>query len=728
MAALSAVICLASQAGATTSIDSITTKTTDSGLQIVVQGDDIPQPKETRSDDGKTYTLWFKATIDAPVNLAVNHFGVSTVKTGRRSRWSTFVVLQLDPQAKPVLASDPKGWIVKFGNADAPAAKPAAPTFPNAVPPLEAKPKPAYPTNIPPVDEKPKVVTRPDKVSLEFVNTDIVQILRALALQTGMNIVTSPDVKGSLTVSLNDVSVDQALRTVTGLAELGFSRVDDTVIVAPAGKVDAIRRQITGEAPAKPEEPLTDAYLVRGGSASDLVEAVAGKSANTVGHVSLLATPAGSASRQTVVLRGPEDEVKAVLHTLEELDDADDAIGSFEIYEVKHLDPRALREELINSIPGLRASILPASVGNPNVYKPNEITREAQAKVSDDAKSRNAESKSDSGGTAGAAGGQSSGANNDAKPADDNRQERENEGLTQPFTSFEKIAVPMKLVLHGTQAQITSALDYLKKIDVEPKQIAVELRVMELTKEDAKRIGLDWSILESGGTVQAFQLNQSLGDTASTPGTVSGTFSGRTNILGTLDQMANKTNLIARPNLLALDGRSAELFVGDVIRYIETIQTSQNGTTVQTGEEHVGVRLALLPRIGGDGTIVMEMRPIVSYLTGYTPVPGGGELPQTSERIEETTTIMRSGETIALGGLIQDQDTVNVSGIPFLKDLPIVGQLFRRTNKDRQRSEVVFFITAKVVDDKDKSSAADPRQRDPEEDAAIRDNKPPKKM
>lgn len=546
----------------------------------------------------------------------------------------------------------------------------------------------------------------PEMVSLEFVNTDIVQVLRALALQSGTNVITSPDVKGTITVSVKDMPIDDALHLVTGMSELSFARLTNTIIVAPATKLESLRRQVLGEPSPKPEDALSDAYLVQGGSAEELLAAVAGKGQSTVGGVTMLATPGHSTSRQAIVLKGPETEIKALMKTFQELDNADAAIGSYEIYDVKYLDPRSLREELISSFPGLRASVLPASVGNPGVYVPSQITTQSQSHVpAGDTSAAGGGSDSGSAGVS-----LSGGTSAPVKSAADNRTDRDSMGLTQPFQSFESVSFPMKLVLRGTPTQIDAAVAYLKRIDVAPKQVAIELRVMELTKEDALRIGIDWSILTGSGTVQSIRFNQGLGDKADTSGTINGTFSGPTNVLATLDSAANKFNLIARPNLLAIDGREAELFVGDVIRYIKTIQASQNGTTVETGEERVGVRLSIMPRVGSDGNITLDLRPIVSYLRGYTPVPGGGQLPQTSERVTQTTAQIMSGETLALGGLIQDSDRKNTSGIPFLKDLPVLGQLFRRTDNDHVRTEIVFFLTAKVVDDKSRTSAADPRE------------------
>jgi len=71
---------------------------------------------------------------------------------------------------------------------------------------------------------------------------------------------------------------------------------------------------------------------------------------------------------------------------------------------------------------------------------------------------------------------------------------------------------------------------------------------------------------------------------------------------------------------------------------------------------------------------------------------------------------IKSGETIAIGGLIQDQDRKSYGGIPILRDLPIIGRLFGRTDNRKVRSEVVFFVTVREVDENNRQGAANPNQ------------------
>lgn len=270
----------------------------------------------------------------------------------------------------------------------------------------------------------------------------------------------------------------------------------------------------------------------------------------------------------------------------------------------------------------------------------------------------------------------------------------------------------MKVLLRGTREQIDQAKQYLALVDIAPKQVAVEVRVMELSRDDALKIGLDWSLL-TGGTLTNLRVNQGIGTSSSVGGVGSSLGfkgGGTASITGTLDAIANKNNLLARPNILLSDGVLSNIFVGDTVRYVKAIQPSQNGTTIETGEINVGVDFSLAAKIGAGGNITLDFHPVLSILQGFTDVPGGGQLPQTSVRSATSQVQINSGETIAIGGLIQDQDRKSYGGIPILKDLPIIGQLFGRTNNSKVRSEIVFFVTVKEVTAADRQSPANPRQ------------------
>ena len=415
----------------------------------------------------------------------------------------------------------------------------------------------------------------------------------------------------------------------------------------------------------------------------------------TIDETSVKELAEGQESVKMLLIAGPKDELEYLRAFADTLDaelcanagmnrdtDPESFKQFYEVVDLKFIEPTHAAFDLKSRVRGLYVTILPDPV------TPGLSGQDSQKK----------QDTGDAGtGANGAAGGSTGGA---AKTAEITRQ-----------VGHEQ----MRLVLRGTKTQILEAKDYLKNVDLPARQVSVEMRVMEMSKTDAQKVGLDWSLL-SGGRLTSFRMNQGLGANADTSGTTSFHYQDNAtsslDFLGLLDSISNKNNLIARPNTLVTDGRSSHLFVGDTIRYVKTINASQNGTTVEIDKVEVGVTVDLTARVGADGNISLDLDQTFSILNGFTPVPGGGQIPQTSDRKSSLFLSVKDGETIALGGLIQDQDRRSVSGIPILKDLPLIGVLFRRTDNSKIRTEVVFFLTAHVVDNTNALTAGDPRKSD----------------
>lgn len=841
-------------------LDAVSAAKSGLGAKVSIAGSELSQPKEFSAFGGKSYILEFEANmVGRGRRFNVGYGGVEYVNYAWFSAKppKIRVHVKLKSGDKPKLVQTDKGWDVVVGNTEVkPVAVATKPVVrPAVTPKIETKKpdvgpeltastdplfKPFEPGSPAPKQNSgamtaPRTGITPDAglVSLDFIATDVTQVLKALMMQAKVNIVTAPDIKGAITVSLDKVKLDEALDFVTALAGLRYAKVGKTYVVAPKEKFAEIMRTVTragelvsdtrlvpifsGEpqqvknavllafppdsglgsfdillpgdsvsAPSAEPKPKDDGeggatakedtkpaakstgsgsalgnlyvllvgetslldkvekviqqvdksicsalgiaysgqsslvqetYMLQSDSmkAQDLIKVVQGLAGSAFRSVELYPAPTQS-DRQAIVLVGRPNEVQRARQMLEEFDGAGDG---FFVYDVKYSDPRALKDALVGQVPGLRVSLPPGSAANPLLHQP------AKAGPGGQDAGATGGGGATAGGTAGGGGAQASGATVKG-------DQGQVSGLAQPFADFEKMAQPMKLVLRGTKAQIDKAMLYLAAVDLAPKQIALDLRVVEMSKEDALRLGLDWSIM-TGGLVRTFRVNQGLGDTAASPGTISGSASNNAigtstgSILGTLDSIANDRKLIARPNLLAIDGRETELFVGDVVRYIESIQSTQNGISITVGTIRVGVRFAVLARAGADGKVMMDLRPVVSYLRAFTPVPGGGQLPQTSERVAQNTVLMNSGETIAIGGLIQDEDRKSVSGIPLLKDLPIIGRLFARTDNRKARTEIVFFMTMRVVEEADRKNAANPADKDRAEKEAAKAAKKPSK-
>jgi general secretion pathway protein D len=180
-----------------------------------------------------------------------------------------------------------------------------------------------------------------------------------------------------------------------------------------------------------------------------------------------------------------------------------------------------------------------------------------------------------------------------------------------------------------------------------------------------------------------------------------------------LNALADKSlvKVISSPSLMVMDNHTASIAVG-------TQQPVQSGQTVTTGGnvssniqyKDTGVNLSVTPSVNSGNMVVMQLNQSVTDVGSIDAATGQRSFLQ---RQIGSKVAVRSGETIVLGGLIRDNSTVGRTGIPFLSDIPIVGNLFGTSSKNSGRTELLVMITPRVVrsDTEIKDLANDVRER-----------------
>lgn len=837
-------------------ITKVTSTNVGGGLEIAVLGDNVSKPRAFFLSDQTTYIVQFNAPLvpSSSGNIKVGAAGVSYYKYVRFQPGVSRVLLKVTKGTVPTVSQQGDDWFIRVGvNAPVSNASVAEdPEMQKAIEQMNSQLEkfdgkantatlkgytPLKPGQIVGAEQTaaftsaafssslseltaPAPIGSPFKdtnITVAYSQADILVIFEGFAKQTGVNIICAPDVSPKdkpllLSMTMNDVNLDFAMTTVAALADLRFTRIANTFVVAKTAdfgpRVGSIMRQMgtayetrvvnigSGEGnqikeaalQALPQDGPDGYYEIvvqgpRGNTTSTAPNNTTGNggsgnsntSAGNTGaggtssagtatpaderakYIMLIGEPrrldvieayvrnldkriaasfslAGAANYGSVVvpilsgqtskvkdmlnslleenprrgdykieetavkeltegqdsmkllmIAGPKDELEILRKWADQLDsqlcvmagierdtNPESFVQRYEVVDLKYIEPIHAQFDLTARVKGLYVTILPDPV-TPG------ITGEDNDKKQDTGDAGKA-------GDAGATGGNSQ-----------TTQELKRQiGHEQ-----------MRLVLRGTDKMIAEAKAYLQSVDQPARQVSIEMRVMELTRSEALKVGLDWNIL-TGGRLTSLRFNQGLGGNISQGGTFQGHYQDNAttsfDVLGQLDAISNKNNLIARPNALVTDGRSSHLFVGDTIRYIKLINASQNGTTVEIGEVETGVSVDVQARIGAEGNIALDLDQKFSILQGFTPVPGGGSIPQTSDRATSMFVNMKDGETIAIGGLILEQDRKSVSGIPILKDIPIIGMLFSRTDNRKERSEIVFFLTAKVVDNGNRTS------------------------
>ncbi len=239
-----------------------------------------------------------------------------------------------------------------------------------------------------------------------------------------------------------------------------------------------------------------------------------------------------------------------------------------------------------------------------------------------------------------------------------------------------------------------------------PNQVLLRVRIVEAQRETLKRLGINWeSVFQLSGRVTAglatpvdLVTNPSilrLGDPAG--GAVFGRYTkGGTDIFGLIDLLAteNMLTILAEPNLTAMSGETASFLAGGEFPIV--VPQVNNAAVVVF--KQFGVSLAFTPTIHANGRITLRAKPEVSQLTTNGQVNiNGFIIPALTTRRVDTTVELASGQSFAIAGLITNNSTQDITKLPGLGDIPILGALFRSDAFRRQESELVIIVTPYLV-------------------------------
>ncbi|MCH7794003.1 MAG: type II secretion system secretin GspD [Proteobacteria bacterium] len=257
------------------------------------------------------------------------------------------------------------------------------------------------------------------------------------------------------------------------------------------------------------------------------------------------------------------------------------------------------------------------------------------------------------------------------------------------------------LVILATSAEYRMIEATLKRLDITPLQVLIEVTIAEVTLDDDLKYGLQW-FFEQGDSSITFS-TLSTGAVASAFPGFSYFFNGN-DARVVLNALAKITDVrvISSPQLMVLDNQSARLQVGDQVPIATQSAvsiTDPDAPIVNTIQfRDTGVILEVTPRVNASGLVVLDVFQEVSDVISTTT--SAIDSPTIQQRSIQSTVAVQSGDTIALGGLIRDREEDAVSGIPILSSIPILGNLFKTTQKIVRRTELLVLITPRVVRDR----------------------------
>ncbi len=172
-------------------------------------------------------------------------------------------------------------------------------------------------------------------------------------------------------------------------------------------------------------------------------------------------------------------------------------------------------------------------------------------------------------------------------------------------------------------------------------------------------------------------------------------------VQASLNALASRTNVevISSPIVVTLDNQEAVLQVGDEVPIVTQSAanvTTADATIVNTVQyRETGILLRVTPRIGAGDTVTLEVAQEASEVSATTT--SGIDSPTIQQRRFESTVSVGNGETVALGGLIRANRTRGRAGIPWLSDIPLLGAAFRESNRAVRRTELIVFLTPRIL-------------------------------
>ena len=249
------------------------------------------------------------------------------------------------------------------------------------------------------------------------------------------------------------------------------------------------------------------------------------------------------------------------------------------------------------------------------------------------------------------------------------------------------------LIFYSTGKFYQELLPIIKKLDVMPKQVMLEVVIAEVKLTGSFSKGVEFAI-KSGGlgdSEKEFSYNGKDGFGYSMVG-----LNGTLNV--NLNQKDGLINVLSRPTLLVRDGVSASISVGDDIPTVgsttsDPINGERETTTIQYRK--TGIDLIVTPTINAQGTVIMTIEQNISNIS-----PDGVDIsgsPSIFERKISTEVVAGDGQTVLLGGLISENKSTNANAIPFFGSLPIVGHLFRSDSDSSDKTELVILVTPRII-------------------------------
>lgn len=546
-----------------------------------------------------------------------------------------------------------------------------------------------------------KIVTQ--LVRLKYIQaSDMQQLLSKFVSKDGG--VNSFSGTNSLIIIDSQANIERLKRIIS---ELDVPALDQDITIIPISYANAkdVAEKVM-EILGQEEEEQAPAQTPRLSAARRRAQAAAAARAaqrdgNVEGSRTLPLKVIPDERTNSLIVVADEDSTAKVRALVEQLDSQVDLSGGrFFVYRLKHADAEALAEILGKLISGSEGSTTPGGTTG------SSLTRSSRASASDATASvsqRVAAALQRR--RALATGGQTNAAGGD-------RVNLEGEVSIAPDPATNS------LVINASRGDYLRIKELIDELDIKRRQVIVEATILEVSLNKDEGMGIE--LQGTGATDEAGVFAQNnfggLTNLVTNPAalsdlTIAAASAGTITLPGgivlpsqaallTAVSRNSNVNVLSSPTILTTDNEEAEIIVGENVPFVtstSTDPTNLNNTFNQVERQDVGITLRITPQIStGDFVTLKIFAEISNVVAGTRNDPNG---PTTTIRTTETTVEVRSGQMIVTGGLISDNVTESTRGIPYLQDIPVLGQLFQRDDISQRRTNLLVFLTPKIIRD-----------------------------
>ena len=281
---------------------------------------------------------------------------------------------------------------------------------------------------------------------------------------------------------------------------------------------------------------------------------------------------------------------------------------------------------------------------------------------------------------------------------------------------------------YGTLEQYEQIKKYLKEQDKPPKQVSLEAKVTAIQKDAAKNLGISWewskipqspkheitydtvkhTVVNEDGTKEEItdylpvdEVTRKWNDDENIPGVIRfgkgvDGYPYEFYYAAKIDALISdgKANILARPNITTIQGKEAVINIGSEVP-VPTVSTTNSTTTTSIKYREAGIILKCTPRVNEDGIITVKVHTEVSSPMYVEDMKAY----RFQKRSADTIVRLKDSQTMVIGGLIGSDEAKQMSKVPFLGDIPILGNLFKHIQKSKSDTEVMIFLTAHEVMD-----------------------------